>query len=389
MNRFVGVLLATAVLLVAVPAGQAGSPPALAFTPSSYHYGTVTVGQTASQTFTLRNNGGTGTGALSVALTGSSAFTKTADTCSATSLGPRKSCSVTVTYTPSTAGSDSATLSASSKKPAASASVVLSGQGAAARHVYWTTFNVPKGIGRADISGQNATQTFIVTTGNPLDVEVDASHVYWSNVDAAAIGRADLSGQNANENFISTGASFGSEIVGVAVDSAHIYWADFNDMTIGRADLNGQNVEPSFIAVTGGRPEGVAVDGGHVYWTNLDADAIGRADLNGLNVDQSFIMGAAGDSPWGVTVDSSYIYWANQGRNTIGRADLNGLSVDQSFITPRADAAPTGIAVDAAHVYFTEEGLDSIGRADLDGQNVNDTFVTGMTRPFGVTVDAG
>jgi virginiamycin B lyase len=390
MTRFVGALLATAVILVAVPAGQAGSPPALAFTPSTYDYGTVTVGQTASNVFTLANTGGSGTGALSIALTGSAAFTKTADTCSATSLGPGKSCSVTVTYGPSAAGSDAATLLASSKRNA-SASGALSGQGAAARHVYWTTFN-PGAIGRADVGGQNANQSFIDTSpdpnlaGDPLDVEVDSAHVYWTNVNTGAIGRADLSGLNVVQSFVNTGAGFGDEIVGVAVDSAHIYWANFNAMTIGRADLDGQNVNPAFITVSG-RPEGVAVDGGHVYWGNLDGNEIGRAELNGQNVDQGFITGAS--SPWGVTVDSTYVYWANQQNDTIGRADLAGTNANQSFIALPFGAAPTGVAVDSGHVYWTEEGLDSIGRADIDGQNVNDRFVTGMIRPFGVAVDAG
>ena len=68
------------------------------------------------------------TGALKVSLTGSSAFSITADTCTARSLGPKKSCSVTVQYAPTTAGSsDTGTLTAMSKKPAASASASLTG----------------------------------------------------------------------------------------------------------------------------------------------------------------------------------------------------------------------------------------------------------------------
>jgi hypothetical protein len=108
--------------------GQAARLPATAFSPSSYDYGTIDAGTTASKTFTLTNSGGSATGALSVSLTGSSAFSVTADTCTARSLGPRKSCSVTVRYAPTTAGaSDSATLRASGKKPAAVATASLTG----------------------------------------------------------------------------------------------------------------------------------------------------------------------------------------------------------------------------------------------------------------------
>src|SRR6266545_3374945 len=96
---------AVAVTLLAPAAGQGAGPPALAWSPATngaYDYGTVTVGQTASQTFTLTNSGGSATGILTVALSGSSAFTKTTDGCAATSLGPRRSCSVTVQYSPAT-----------------------------------------------------------------------------------------------------------------------------------------------------------------------------------------------------------------------------------------------------------------------------------------------
>ena len=129
-------LIAVGVLGLALllpTAGQAARAPATAFNPSSYDYGTVDAGTTASKTFTLTNSGGSATAALTVSLTGASAFSKTADTCTATSLGPNKSCSVTVQYAPTTDGaSDSATLTASSKKPTAIATASLSGASTAA-----------------------------------------------------------------------------------------------------------------------------------------------------------------------------------------------------------------------------------------------------------------
>jgi Cep192 domain 4 len=122
-------LLVAALALLAPAVGQAASGPAIAFTPSSNDYGTIDANTTASETFTLRNSGGKATSALKVMLTGSSAFSLTADGCNGTSLGPKKSCSVTVQYEPTAAGStDSATLTASSKKPPASASVSLTGK---------------------------------------------------------------------------------------------------------------------------------------------------------------------------------------------------------------------------------------------------------------------
>jgi virginiamycin B lyase len=83
-------------------------------------------------------------------------------------------------------------------------------------------------------------------------VAVDSGHIYWTT--GSGIGRADLDGQNANQSFIP-----GASGVGVAVDSAHIYWTTGSG--IGRADLNGQNVNQGFI--TGASfPYAVAVDPG-------------------------------------------------------------------------------------------------------------------------------
>ena len=135
----VAAVAATVALLVPV-AGQAGGAPALAWSPATngtYDYGAVSPGQTASQTFTLTNSGGSATGMLTVALSGSTAFSITSDVCTGTALGKRKSCAVTVQYAPTTAGqSDTATLTASGKKPPpASASITLTGSGAAANTI--------------------------------------------------------------------------------------------------------------------------------------------------------------------------------------------------------------------------------------------------------------
>ena len=94
-------VLAAALPAVAVPAAAAAAtgPPVLTWAPASYSYGTLAAGQTTAKTFTLTNSGGSATSALKITLAGPAAFTKTADTCTGTSLGPRKTCTVTLTYT--------------------------------------------------------------------------------------------------------------------------------------------------------------------------------------------------------------------------------------------------------------------------------------------------
>ena len=342
-------------------------------TSGAYDYGTVTVGQPVSQLFTLTNNGGSASAALTISLSGSPSFTVISDGCSATSLGPRKSCGVVVQFAPTNSGQVTATLTANGRKPEAIANLTLIGSSGATRHVYWST---PIGaIGRADVEGGNVNQNFITGALYARGVAVDGSHIYWVSYNNGTIGRADLDGQNVNQSFITD--AYGPW--GMAVDGSHIYWA--NRSAIGRADLDGQNVNQSFISVS--FPFGVAVNSSHIYWTNYFGGTIGRADPDGGNMNESFVTGAS--NAIGMAVDSNHIYWADYYNNTIGRADLDGGNVNPSFIT--GASFPYEVAVDSRHIYWTNSGRSTIGRADLDGQNVNQSFVTGAFNATGIAVD--
>ena len=141
-------LLLVAVLALLVPAvGQAAPGPVLNFyapnttTPAitSSDFGAVLPGQTSEKTFTLKNDGGSATSALAVTLTRTAgavgAFTKTGDTCTQPvpiSLAKAKTCQITIRFAPVAGGEvDKADLKAMSKKPAASATLKLTGTGAA------------------------------------------------------------------------------------------------------------------------------------------------------------------------------------------------------------------------------------------------------------------
>jgi hypothetical protein len=123
-----GVVLAVG---YASAAGAAAVPaPSIAISPASYAYPVIAKGSSESKTFVVTNTGGAATAALSVSLSGRSVavFHRTADACTAVSLGPQKSCTVTVVYQPATEGAaDSVTLVVTSKKPSAQAIASLSG----------------------------------------------------------------------------------------------------------------------------------------------------------------------------------------------------------------------------------------------------------------------
>jgi hypothetical protein len=222
--RIIGATVATAAAVItlafAATVGQAAGLPAIAWSPvtspGTFDYGAVDVGQAASQTFALTNSGRSATGALRVSLGSATEFSITADACTGTALGPRKSCNVTVQYAPTTAGQTTAALAANGIRPAASATITLTGTGVAVavRHIYWANVATDT-IGRADLDGSNPNQSFITGAFSPRGVAVDAEHIYWVNFGTDTIGRADLDGSNPNQSFI-TGASFFP--IGVAVD---------------------------------------------------------------------------------------------------------------------------------------------------------------------------
>jgi hypothetical protein len=136
MRRFTRIAAGAAAvvtLLVVAATGYAGGPPSIGWSPSSgggFDYGSVAVGTDSLQTFTLTNTGGSASAALTVTLTGSPSFSITDDSCSGTSAGPRKSCSVTVDYAPgASVGTETATLTAQGKKAEATADIDLTGRG--------------------------------------------------------------------------------------------------------------------------------------------------------------------------------------------------------------------------------------------------------------------
>ncbi len=112
----VAVILVVGALAFILPAtARAGDPPAMAFSPTFWatavHSGTST-----TRDFTLTNSGGNATGALTLTISLSGPFTISVDGCTGVSLGPGKSCKVTVQYAPVTAGITRAELTARSKK---------------------------------------------------------------------------------------------------------------------------------------------------------------------------------------------------------------------------------------------------------------------------------
>ncbi len=121
-----------------------------------------------------------------------------------------------------------------------------------ADNVYWANGGDPGSIGNSHIDGARVNQSFISATQDPCGAAVTDGFLYWANRAGDSIGRADLDGSAADESFIITHSP-----CGIAVDGRHAYWTTGND-TIVRSNLDGSGVDESFITGAHG-PCGIAV----------------------------------------------------------------------------------------------------------------------------------
>ena len=109
--------------------GAGTTPGSLAFSPSSLAFGTVATGSSANVSTTVTNTGGTAVHLGSITATGD--FAVTGGTCQAAAIiAANASCSATVTFTPTTTGSRTGTLTLASDGSPANAQAVLAGTGA-------------------------------------------------------------------------------------------------------------------------------------------------------------------------------------------------------------------------------------------------------------------
>jgi len=177
-----------------------------------------------------------------VTLTDPAAFAVTADACSAASLGPGQTCSITVRFT-SAAGAMTATLRAASTDPAATATDALTGEVAPA--IYWA---------------------------NAGDHSPGAGAVWTAGLDGSS------------PHTIVTGVLAPELQGGVAVNADQLYWGDVNQGAISAANLDGSS--PHTIITGQNGPEGVAV-AGQLYWSNVGFGAAGTGTVGEANLDGS------------------------------------------------------------------------------------------------------
>jgi hypothetical protein len=105
-----------------------GIQSSLQVTPSALNFGNIAVAASANQTITLSNNGTAPVSRLAFAIAGDYAITTP---CALTTLTPGQTCTLTVTFTPTTIGARPGTLTLTSSDPASPTIIPLTGTGIA------------------------------------------------------------------------------------------------------------------------------------------------------------------------------------------------------------------------------------------------------------------
>jgi virginiamycin B lyase len=245
-----------------------------------------------------------------------------------------------------------------------------------ATHIFWTNLNTGT-IGRANIDGTGVNQSFITGIDAPSGITSDGSFLYWTTggnnntLGSGGIARAGMDGVTGRNNAFIAGAS---KPLAVAVDGTYVYWANFNSTTIGRALKTGASVNQAFMTV-GAYPYGVEVRGAFIYWSiyqvgTVAGTKIGRADVGGTNINSNFISTANG--PTGLASDGTYLYWSNYESSTIGRSLLDGSQVNQVYVSSLSGSVadkfnPVGVAVTSGQVLWTNFDSLKVGRASFAG----------------------
>jgi sugar lactone lactonase YvrE len=149
--------------------GTAGTAPIAALTPANNYFGSFAIGSTsAAQTFTLTNSGTAALSVTSISLTGANAaeFAIASKTCGS-SVAAGASCTIAVTFSPTSTGTSQAILSVTDNANGSPQSSTISGNGTAAAAPAATLTPANLDFGSVETGTKSTAQNATLTnTGN-------------------------------------------------------------------------------------------------------------------------------------------------------------------------------------------------------------------------------
>jgi len=247
----------------------------------------------------------------------------------------------------------------------------------------------------------------IVTKGlripDGLAVDVDAGHIYWTNMgnpsaNDGSIDRCDLDGSNVT-NIIPPGGTFTPKQLQLDKRSGKLYWSDREGMRVMRANLNGSAIET---LVETGRSEadrrdlrnwciGIALDteGGKFYWSQKGPDNAGEGRIFRANLEipkgqspanrkdvELLFDGLPEPIDLDLDLANRMMYWTDRGDpprgNTVNRAPMDpttaGRKDPEIVFNHLMEGIGLSLDLRGGQMFLTDLG-GSVYSANLDGSN--------------------
>ncbi|AUX30331.1 hypothetical protein SOCE836_024340 [Sorangium cellulosum] len=158
-------------------------------------------------------------------------------------------------------------------------------------------------VKRVPIGGGEAVQLAVGSGSRRL--EIDDTHVYWTNADASTIRKVPIGG--GEDVILATGYFESHE---VALDATTVYWTTPGEGpgvgSVNKVPKAGGT--PVALATGQASPFSIAVDGTHVYWVNVADGEIKRVPVDGGEA----VVVISGVSPNDLAVDGTSIYWTEE-----------------------------------------------------------------------------
>lgn len=176
----------------------------------------------------------------------------------------------------------------------------------------------------------------------PFDLEVDATHVYFTTYDDVEGGVHRVPREGGPLETLVDGLDHPSQLE--LVDGV-LYVSETGAHRIVKLAASGGPLE--VVAAGQGGPTGLASDGARLYWANYLSDEVVTSTLDGSDLQ---VLGTAVD-PYRVAVDAERVYFSALG------ADVRWIAKDGSAQGSIASPSPRTVATFGGLVYWTDGGV--------------------------------
>jgi sugar lactone lactonase YvrE len=377
--------------------GIPAAAPQAVLSPAPLAFPGTILGASTTLPLTLSNPG---TGALSItsiAVTGTNAASFAQTNNCGSSLAAAGSCTITVTYTPTSIAAANASISVADNASGSPHTAALTGTG--------MTF--VSNVGTA-LAAQPVTLLF-TTAGTLNSIQVltqGASGFDFTSATGGtcATGTAYTIGQSCTVNVV-----FTPKFAGVRAGA--VLLTDGSGNALATTNLPGMGLGPQIVFGPGAQstivpvnspyvPTGVAVDGsGNIYFANSNFGAgtngVFKVTKSGTTYGAPAAVGTGYNSPQGVTVDGSgNVYVGDSANHRVVKVPWTGSGYGTQTTVPldaTPNRGPQQVVIDSlGNVYFADPNYGTVDEVPWTGSGYG-TLVTlpftGLNNPHGVAVD--